>query len=1143
MFATTTIAGWLGGMRDAFTGMNASWREYAANAIASEGAIVAKKLSVTEQILASDQARRDSIALESELRQDSMSREIAANQKLMIELEAVKAARDDLRNQDFQNEVATLEKKLAVNESYLGKLMAEEVAHMEVLKEAQIQMALANNRASGLQPGSQEAAEALATVYKNEQAEKSLALTREQIIFETQRVAVLNEEIASTRGLMVAEQLRSDVEAGSTARMVEKNAALATGIRAEREAVAGMSAMSAGAAELKAGIMGLQFAFNALGGWLTVLAAGIVGGIALWNQFGEAAKRAANAALDAANLRRSIAQGNVSQSQLEQADSHIDDKKAQIAQLQNQLGIAQKGQRVDSGFQGPDPEAAATIRAQIDKEKAALSDLIAMRAQAQKDVDASNVKLVSAGYARKYEQDSQEEVDAIAKASQNEQAAIRQRYSDLQKTLSPDAYKEAQKKEALELQAAIQKGTKDISAAYDARYKELTAKINSVSGPDAANQKAALEQERMRIAQQMNNSAATAAAEAGPNDILSGKNAGHVSAPTDGLEKQLERVKVQLAAAKGQLREIVTGATEYDDLRADAEAKVREMWEGGKLDTKTHGKNGTTTRPDFNSSQVQGLIDDETMLTIVNNAKSQMTQLKSKLAPMVAEYNDTMGKLMAGDFTTTAGKEDNSTLKFLEKLSVKSQDAAKDLAPVIATIKATKLAADQLDLANFARGIGKADQATQLSLISSPVDRMKAQFAQENAEWDAEAQIKIQKVKELGGQVDAAQAIIDAARTDRMKLQAKQLETPMQQMVDSWQNATDEMQKASANWGNSTIDMFVNSAKTGKLEWKSLVESILTDMLKISLQKSLGNGLQKGFDALAGWAGNLLGGNKQSDAASVSPTGSASAGIGMTNAAGVAVQQFGTKLLQASGLADKFGFSLGDKASQLTTSLTTDVNTTNSMAALTNAAYAAANALASIAGGGGGSSGFGSAIASIAGAALSAYVGGDSSATTGMLSQTSSMGSSSTLMGVQGGTNTLGNWNYTGGQMSNQYNFADGGIMTEFGPLSLRKYANGGIADTPQVAVYGEGSMNEAFVPLPDGRSIPVTIMGGQQQGSASGPSNIVVNVINQSGQAVEGKQQGSPRFDGKQMILDVVLQAATSPGTFRDQMKGAMKS
>ena len=57
--------------------------------------------------------------------------------------------------------------------------------------------------------------------------------------------------------------------------------------------------------------------------------------------------------------------------------------------------------------------------------------------------------------------------------------------------------------------------------------------------------------------------------------------------------------------------------------------------------------------------------------------------------------------------------------------------------------------------------------------------------------------------------------------------------------------------------------------------------------------------------------------------------------------------------------------------------------------------------------------------------------------------------------------------------------FANGGIMSSSGPLPLHAYANGGIASTPQMALFGEGSKNEAFVPLPDGRSIPVTMSGG----------------------------------------------------------------
>jgi hypothetical protein len=56
------------------------------------------------------------------------------------------------------------------------------------------------------------------------------------------------------------------------------------------------------------------------------------------------------------------------------------------------------------------------------------------------------------------------------------------------------------------------------------------------------------------------------------------------------------------------------------------------------------------------------------------------------------------------------------------------------------------------------------------------------------------------------------------------------------------------------------------------------------------------------------------------------------------------------------------------------------------------------------------------------------------------------------------------------------FGFAGGGVMTSAGPVPLRRYANGGIANSMQMAMFGEGSRPEAYVPLPDGRSIPVTM-------------------------------------------------------------------
>lgn len=59
--------------------------------------------------------------------------------------------------------------------------------------------------------------------------------------------------------------------------------------------------------------------------------------------------------------------------------------------------------------------------------------------------------------------------------------------------------------------------------------------------------------------------------------------------------------------------------------------------------------------------------------------------------------------------------------------------------------------------------------------------------------------------------------------------------------------------------------------------------------------------------------------------------------------------------------------------------------------------------------------------------------------------------------------------------------FANGGVMRgRMGKvLPFRSYASGGIARSPQIALFGEGRGAEAFVPLPDGRTIPVTMRGG----------------------------------------------------------------
>jgi tape measure domain-containing protein len=73
---------------------------------------------------------------------------------------------------------------------------------------------------------------------------------------------------------------------------------------------------------------------------------------------------------------------------------------------------------------------------------------------------------------------------------------------------------------------------------------------------------------------------------------------------------------------------------------------------------------------------------------------------------------------------------------------------------------------------------------------------------------------------------------------------------------------------------------------------------------------------------------------------------------------------------------------------------------------------------------------------------------------------------------------------------------ANGGIA--YG--GFRAFANGGVVSGPTMGLVGEGRYNEAIVPLPDGKSIPVQLAGGD--GGNQIISNITVNVNNGQAQS-----------------------------------------
>ncbi|MBV2182335.1 MAG: phage tail tape measure protein [Castellaniella sp.] len=116
---------------------------------------------------------------------------------------------------------------------------------------------------------------------------------------------------------------------------------------------------------------------------------------------------------------------------------------------------------------------------------------------------------------------------------------------------------------------------------------------------------------------------------------------------------------------------------------------------------------------------------------------------------------------------------------------------------------------------------------------------------------------------------------------------------------------------------------------------------------------------------------------------------------------------------------------------------------------------------------------------------------------------------------------------------------AKGGV---YDSPSLSDYSNQ-IHDTPKLfafargaGVFGEAGP-EAIMPLkrgPDGR------LGVSTHGGGVAP-NVAINLINQGGEQMQATQQGQPRFNGEQWVIDVVMTKVMRNQSIRSQLRSAL--
>ena len=109
-----------------------------------------------------------------------------------------------------------------------------------------------------------------------------------------------------------------------------------------------------------------------------------------------------------------------------------------------------------------------------------------------------------------------------------------------------------------------------------------------------------------------------------------------------------------------------------------------------------------------------------------------------------------------------------------------------------------------------------------------------------------------------------------------------------------------------------------------------------------------------------------------------------------------------------------------------------------------------------------------------------------------------------------------------GGLLAGLIGMANGGIL-KGGFLPIRAFATGGIVDRPTIGIVGEGKYNEAIVPLPDGKAIPVKFQNQNQ----SQPQPTQVQIVNVVDPRLLEEYLLSPA--GQQTILNVIGQNKNS--------------
>ncbi|HDE1910395.1 TPA: tape measure protein [Klebsiella quasipneumoniae] len=357
----------------------------------------------------------------------------------------------------------------------------------------------------------------------------------------------------------------------------------------------------------------------------------------------------------------------------------------------------------------------------------------------------------------------------------------------------------------------------------------------------------------------------------------------------------------------------------------------------------------------------------------------------------------------------------------------------------------------------------------------------------------------------------------------------KQTGTATQQLALEYENLAEQIEGTWTDLFSGLTDTLTDFVVNGKMSFSSLATSILKDITNMVVKTQITLPLMNMLGMGTTNAGNEQSGNLMNGVASAI----ANQGVQLGNS-GVSVANGDKSVGEATKETASGVNSMGQASQNAASGLSQAVNGvwdwTKSLFTGTDATKDQTKAV-------------NSSILSMGNLSTAA---GALAATFAMVGASSSSSSSRWLnFGLSLASTAVSAWAGSASSSSsepkpNVKKHANGGIFGKEGVVPLRTYQKGGIATSPQLAMFGEGSMNEAYVPLPDGRTIPVTLSAesaGKSTGNAVSPVSIQINVTKDGRTSESSSGSESNLWNGaarqiKSIVLETIAEEKRSGGS-----------